>query len=169
MKTIFLTCKLAAHKRPTLRFKNIPLNCIKRSKQPLQTHISIRLSLFYMYSHIYLHFCAKHAWKLWQTASGEVTKKKGGRWPISAATCPDIFTIYTVPVRLNTPKIIIFFGLLCEPSSGSVDHASARRGGRRSLPSSFILLHAAILTVLEWQARGRGGRRRQPWWWNRYT
>lgn len=75
--------------------------------------------------------------------------------------------------HLNTANIISFFFFWSRrPSSSSVDRASARRGGRPSLPSSLILLHAAILTVLEWQARGWGGRRRrrrQPWWWNHYT
>lgn len=73
------------------------------------------------------------------------------------STCLDFFRFYIVLRRPNTPKIIISARLgiqgelrLSRPCLSSQEWASL------SFSLSLILLHAAILTVPEWQARGRG-------------
>lgn len=86
------------------------------------------------------------------------------------STCLGSFRFYIVLRRTCTPKIIISLTWRTSRAGGSLDRALAHSGGRLSLsPLSLILLHAAILTVPEWQARGRGWWWRRPWWWRRYT
>lgn len=87
----------------------------------------------------------------------------------AACSCLDIFrfTLHSDDSKHQKIMISLWAGMQGELQLSRLC-LSSQRWAFPSFSLSLILLHAAILTLPEWQARGRGWKWR-PWWRNRYT